>query len=306
MDIGVEAVLSGIQLPRFCERFGVQPDELESRTLGWTKVVVLSKDRAFLFPRDPRAIPVTRRELDVLIALDGRAFAPRLLERVHDPDISYYEIGVIERVPGVAASTLLVDASLERVQSFLQLAGRVCADIHTVDRQLIPPRLPEEALKPVKVWDKVNDPAHTRDEVRSAQETLPWDWVKSSDVSEKWTNAMLALAHLEPVTRHGDFGLWHVYVVEENATGVIDWSGCRIDWPVYDFNSFGAWTADFHPWPGRLREFRTTMWESYADARQLPSELGQAMNLFYAVAEALNSKAPDAWETEVRSISDEL
>lgn len=58
-DPCINAVLNDRQLDFFCSRFELLPAEIEVCTDGWFKNVLLARDRAYLFPRDPSIAKLT-------------------------------------------------------------------------------------------------------------------------------------------------------------------------------------------------------------------------------------------------------
>lgn len=141
---------------------------------------------------------------------------------------------------------------------------------------------------PASVRKLARSPDQVAEAVRGLQATLGWDWVQAPAIRDVWTAALRSLAELRDVIVHGDLHLGHVFVEAGVVTGVIDWEACRYDWPVWDFNMFGAWNPDFASWPDRLDELRATMWCAYATCRGLPIDLAEPLNFLYSLGGALD------------------
>ena len=99
----VHAVLPPPQLRRFRTLAGVAEDEpLTVVVGGWHKHVLLTADRAFLFPRHEPNVGPFERELtayDVLARADV-PLVPRLLGRWDDEDVHPYPFAAVTRLPG--------------------------------------------------------------------------------------------------------------------------------------------------------------------------------------------------------------
>src|SRR5262245_34554162 len=134
-ETAVLAVLVPPQLARFrqvCQVDGA----IEPRFDGYTKHVLLTADRAFLFPRNHTLVTQLERECDVYAAV-GHPFVPRLLGRWHDPGISPYPFFAVTRLAGVAPGR----APSEHLPALAAQLGAALAACHETRLDDVPPRL---------------------------------------------------------------------------------------------------------------------------------------------------------------------
>jgi hypothetical protein len=96
-ETAVAAVLVPPQLKRFREICEVD-GPIEARFEGYTKHVLLTDDRAFLFPRNHTIVTQLERECDVYATVD-HPLVPKLLGRWHEPAISPYPFFAVTRLP---------------------------------------------------------------------------------------------------------------------------------------------------------------------------------------------------------------
>ncbi len=301
----IAAVLTTWQLERFCERFDVSPSELEANFNGWRKHVILSKDKVFLFPRTPEVLQGLRRELALY-----EAFAhlpslplPRLLARVKDRSISYYEFGVVTRLPGVPFLQFMETMSYEQFESALLDLVELTFRWHGIPRDDLPALLPAQSgsgakRTTVNNWhERVLSPHTTEEAVdfiyRFVQRLsrpggLPGELASEAETKRKWLAAIGELAHLPDVLVHADvheesFLVDHATL---EITGVLDWEAARIGKPLWDFN-FGEWGLGICRWFEHYPALRRAMWQRYLDIAGISLSTVEGLHLFYTLWEMI-------------------
>ena len=95
-------VLIPPQLARFRALAGIGEAPLAVDFTGWNKFVVLSHDRAFLFPRHGDNVEWFEREVSVYEALaaTGLEVVPRLVQRWQDDSVYPFPFVAVTRLPG--------------------------------------------------------------------------------------------------------------------------------------------------------------------------------------------------------------
>ncbi len=100
-DDRIHAVLTAPQLTRFREVCDLADDELSTDFSGWNRHVILSHDRAFLFPRHESGVAGLIREKAALRSIEDRGTpAPRVLGSWRDDRISTYPFLSLSRLSG--------------------------------------------------------------------------------------------------------------------------------------------------------------------------------------------------------------
>ena len=301
----IAAVLTTRQLERFCECFNVSPSELEANFNGWRKHVILSNDRAFLFPRTPQFVKEFRRELTLYEAfahVDSLPL-PRLLDRVKDRAISYYEFGVVTRLRGVPFGQFIDTVSYEQFDRLLLELVELISRWHSIPKNDLPNALPVRSGSDAK-RTTVNN---WHDRALSAQTTeeavdfiygfaqrlghpcgLPGELARETATKRKWLAAITELARLPDVLVHGD-------VHEESflidpatleITGVLDWEVARISNPIWDFN-FGEWGLGICRWFEHFPALRRAMWQRYLNITGISLSTVEGLHLFYTLWEMI-------------------
>src|ERR1700722_8965486 len=127
----VWAVLIPPRLIRFRELVQLGDEQLDVDFTGWNKFVLLSAERAFLFPREAPDVEWFERELSTYRALEpvGLQVVPRLLGEWRDETIYPYPFAAVSRLPG----THPADAS-----DLLDQLGCSIAQWHEIARPEIP------------------------------------------------------------------------------------------------------------------------------------------------------------------------
>ncbi len=238
---------------------------VETNFDGWSKRVILTSDRVFLFPRDHLKVSSLEREAAVLEALDDCVHAPRLIARRQDDRISPYPFLELARVAGSPFYGEAYHAGeFSIVVDLMAQLGRAIAEWHERSTQDLAPVLLEAFPRPQGLLERSlqNDPSRLVAEVAD---------VLGVPVRQGWIEAVAAIQSLSPVLTHGDVHGEQLMTDEDVLTGIIDWETAAIDNPVRDFN-FGEWGRGWY----RAHEhdfalLRESLWTSYAEGRPLAS-----------------------------------
>jgi aminoglycoside phosphotransferase (APT) family kinase protein len=271
------AVLIPPQLARFRVVTGIGDARLTVNLMGWNKYVLLTTDRAFLFPRHQCNIEWFERELAVYRALEATALAvvPRVVGEWRDAAVSPYPFAAVTRLRGEHPS----DATV----LFSQL-GRNIARWH----ELSPPDLP--GARPPAHHDRAEqrwlrralDPSTTRDAAAEAAERLG-----ARDRQSIWADRLEAAASHHHVLVHGDIHENQLLASGDELTGILDWETARVDHPFWDFD-LGEWGTGL--WRVHRRDFSrlwSIAWQSYATERGVDADavpLETAFRLRHALA----------------------
>jgi aminoglycoside phosphotransferase (APT) family kinase protein len=270
------AVLIPPQLARFRMLAGVGDEPLEVDFTGWNKYVVLSAERAYLFPRRAINVEWFERELAVYAALEacGLAIVPRVICRWRDDDVYPFPFASVTRLHGSHPTD---------VSALVNQLGRAIARCH----ESIPPDLPgarapaHHDRADMRWLRRALDPGTTRDAVAEAADRLG-----IRDRVTRWTELLDVAARHEHVLVHGDIHEDQLLAVDGRLTGIIDWETARIDHPFWDFD-FGEWGTGL--WRRQRHDFSrlwSIAWRSYARERGLdtdPRPLETAFRLRHAL-----------------------
>jgi Ser/Thr protein kinase RdoA (MazF antagonist) len=273
-------------------------------------------------------------ELDVYRVFAGLDGVPlqKLVEIVEDRTLSYYQFGVVTRMPGVIFSSVELDLEPEGYERVLRELGELTAVWHDVPLDTLP-----ETIKP-KVFDDTWEeadfyrwmyPALSPETVDEAWQEicgltarLVYDFddtafglLVTDESRAKWRAVLAELANLPPVLVHGDVHEDQFFVRSRSdltVTGVIDWGTAAIGNPVFDFN-FGEWGVDLWRYRDYFGQFRRVMWQDYLRARNLRLSTSEGLHLFYTLQElycAAKREKPsivyDTIEEERRAVLERL
>lgn len=256
------AVLIPPRLARFRTLVELGDAPLTVDFTGFNKYVLLSDDRAFLFPRQADNVEWFERELATYRALEptGLAVIPRLIDDWRDETVYPFPFAAVTRLPGVHAT----DAS-----GMLDQLGRAIAQCH----QIAPPDLP--GARPPAHHDRPDmhwlrralDPATTREAALEAADRLG-----RRERLARWAELLEAGARHRHVLVHGDLHEDQLLVVGGQLTGILDWETARIDHPFWDFD-LGEWGTGL--WRRHRHDFSrlwSIAWQSYARERGLDTD----------------------------------
>src|SRR5688572_7482831 len=134
-EAAVFAVLPPPQLEGFRRLCGVD-GPIEPRFNGYTKHVLLTEDRAFLFPRNHTIVKQLERECDVYATVD-QPLVPKLLGRWHEKRITPYPFFAVTRLTG----SWLDDMSPELLPALATQLGAGLAACHETSVDRVPQSL---------------------------------------------------------------------------------------------------------------------------------------------------------------------
>jgi aminoglycoside phosphotransferase (APT) family kinase protein len=263
----VAAILTPPQLKRFREITGVTEAlaEFETDFDGWSKLALLTKDRAFLFPRRGRddALLFSADACEALLGL-GVSCVPRVIGRWHDAALAVGPFVALERAAGTSWQTLLGEASLPDITRVMANLGRTVATWHGLPVESLPSALRRDAqLEPKETLRPLLDPSTAAQAVIEAcAHAEGFDQA----TSKRAAAAMQELASMEPVLVHAD--MWEgQFFVDDNLeiTTVIDWDPCGLAHPAHDFD-LGEWDVALYEHEGHFPALRAAMWDGYAAA----------------------------------------
>ena len=282
----LRAVFSPPQLARFRELVGLGDVHVDVDVTGWNKYVLLTGDRAFLFPRQADNVEWFERELDTYRALEptGLEVVPRVLGEWRDEAAYPFPFAAVTRLRGVRPA----DAS--RV---LDQLGRAIARWH----ELPPPELrgarpPAHHDTPSMRWmRRALDPDLAAEAAAEAADRLG-----RNEQLTRWTELLEAGARHPHVLVHGDIHEHQLLAVDDQLTGILDWETARVDHPFWDFD-LGEWATAF--WRDHRHEFSrlwSVMWRAYAQERGLdadPAPLEAVFRLRQALSLTENPREPE-------------
>lgn len=254
---------------------------------GWSKRVILTTDRVFLFPRDHTKVANLDREAAALGALDACAHVPRLIARRQDDRISPYPFLELACVAGSPFYEEVYEAAeLSVVLDLMAQLGPAIAEWHERSTEVLAPILHTAFPRPAGIFERGlhDDPARLATEAAAVLEL---------SVHPAWIDAIAGVQSLSPVLAHGDVHGEQLMVDSGTLTGIIDWETAAIDNPIRDFN-FGEWGLGWYR--AHERDFsvlRERLWTSYAAARNVALPDWRAVHLFFSLIEAWHCATSD-------------
>ena len=292
-ETAVLAVLIPPQLARFRQVCGVR-GAIEPRFDGHAKHVLLTADRAFLFPRNHTLVTLLERECDVYATLD-HPVVPRLLGRWQEPGISPYPFAAVTRLAGRPPDRI----SREMVPALAAQLGAAIGACHETRLDAVPRSLwanawTEPPAAPPAASDCYSPLRATGGAARLAEAAAAFIGASSA---AKVLDALGAAEAMSPVLAHGDLHEGQLLVDESGAlTGILDWGFGGLLSPLVEFTGvrelFGADAA--------YGEVRRHMWMAYDAQRSAPlptwEELHVAMTAFDITALAPETKTHYYWQ----------
>jgi aminoglycoside phosphotransferase (APT) family kinase protein len=258
----VNAVLVPPQAARFAALVGADTDRLVLNVAGWNKLVLLDRDRVFLFPRSATGVEWFEREIAAYRALarTGLTVVPRLLGCWEDQEIYPFPFAAVTRLRGEVPA---------KPEALVEQLGRVIARWH----ELQPP--PLAGARPPRHHDAAHHrwlrralaPATSAEAATEAAGRLG-----RPDRASAWADPLASAARLEPVLVHGDIHEDQLLAEGDRLTGVIDWETARVDHPFWDFD-LGEWGTGL--WRRHRLDFSVLWergWRAYATARGLDTD----------------------------------
>jgi aminoglycoside phosphotransferase (APT) family kinase protein len=289
----VHAVLVPPQLARFrqvCQVDGA----IEPRFDGYTKHVLLTEERAFLFPRNHTIVKQLERECDVYATV-GHPLVPRLLGRWHEPGISPYPFFAVTRLAGCTPGRI----SPENLPSLAAQLGAAIAACHETSLDVVrpslwanawqePPAAPPTAIDCYSPLRALGGAEHLAEAAAS--------FIGAAS-SAALLEALRAAEAMSPVLAHGDLHEGQLLVdASDTLTGILDWGFGGVLSPLVDFTGvrelFGA--------DASYGDVRRHMWMAYAERRSAPlpswEEVHLAMTAFDIAALAPETDAHYYWQ----------
>lgn len=278
------AVIAPPRLGRFRARLGLADDDpIEADFTGWSKLVLLTRHYAVLFPRDHTQVDALTREVAALRAVEELALpcVPVVREVVEDPAISAYPVVVLDRLPGRPLDQLVEHMPREELGDLFAALGRLAAGWHAVDPSRVP-TLPRRS---------------SLDDVSLLVGELQLDRRDASRAA----GALERARSLDPVLVHGDLHEGQLLVDADpphRLTAILDWQTARVDHPFVEFD-LGEWgTALWRGHRAGLGELRRRAWDAYARARGLADDLGAVFEWHHTCAHARKVLGIDPFPVE--------
>jgi aminoglycoside phosphotransferase (APT) family kinase protein len=270
------AVLNPPQLARFRTLVQLGDAALAVDFTGWNKYVVLTDDRALLFPRQANNVEWFERELAAYRAIEatGLAVVPRLIGEWRDEAVYPFPFAAVTRLRGVRPT----DAS-----AVLDQLGRAIAAWHEIPAPDLPgARPPAHHDRADMRWlHRALNPRTTHEAAAEAADRLG----RRSELA-RWAELLDVGARHHHVFVHGDIHEDQLLVVDGKLMGILDWETARIDHPFWDFD-LGEWGTGL--WRRHRHDFSrlwSIAWQSYATERGLdtdPAPLEAAFRLRQAL-----------------------
>ena len=148
VDSNVYGILNYEQLERFCKRMKIKPSSLKANFDGWRKLVLISDNKVFLFPRDPQGVEALDLEATAYEIMNEHPElpVPKFIERVKELEISYYEFIVISHLEGIAYSKLEKEVNAEDVKRMLSNLAEIFAQYHSMPLDNIPAKIHDSTI----------------------------------------------------------------------------------------------------------------------------------------------------------------
>ena len=291
----VNAVLVPPQAARFASLVGVDTDRLVLNVAGWNKLVLLDRDRVFLFPRSATGVEWFEREIAAYRALAGTGLTvvPRLLGCWEDQEIYPFPFAAVTRLRGEVPA---------EPEALVEQLGRAIARWH----ELEPP--PLAGARPPRHHDAAHhrwlrralDPATSAEAAAEAAGRLG-----RPDRASAWAGLLASAARLGPVLVHGDIHEDQLLAEGDRLTGVLDWETARVDHPFWDFD-LGEWGTGL--WRRRRRGFSALWargWRAYATARGLDAD-SRPLETAFRLRQALQLQADPGDPAVVGTLEEHL
>jgi aminoglycoside phosphotransferase (APT) family kinase protein len=287
------AVISPPRVDRFRALVGLEPgDRVTADFGGWSKLVLLTRDLAVLFPRDHTQVTALRWELEALqtVAAARLPEVPEVVAVWEDIGISPYPVVAIRRLPGTILEQLLPSLEVDTLGHIASQLGHLAARWHAVDpgplvdrpKRVLPHRVATDSLLGTAADALAPDEA-----AGWIRRTLALD-----AEAERVARAAIERARsLDLVVVHSDIHEAQILVdpdAEFSVTGVLDWQTARVDHPFTEFD-LGQWGPTI--WRAHRTSFpslRRSYWNAYAQARGLAGDLGRIFEWVWAVSQAMD------------------
>ncbi len=327
----LEAILIGPQLERLCDEFGLTPGELEPDFTGWSKHIIKSPDRVFLFPRHPKYQFSLNVELDLyrLFSELDQLPVPRLVRAVENLELSPYRFGVVTRLQGILLGNIEHRLGASDYEVVLRTIGRLAAIWHNLElgheTDFLKPlsqdmdgdhgdsyRWMYGALRSGSPGEAPDSIASSVRELAAGGGTEDFSELNSVSTTGKWRRALSELSMMDDVLLHGDIHEDQILVRSERdleVTGILDWGNAGVGNPALEFN-FGEWGAEIWRYRETFGKLREIIWGEYLNARGLDGPSWEALHILYTLQEliwTMTARKPignegGSYEAEVRRL----
>ncbi|WP_433016671.1 phosphotransferase family protein [Kribbella sp. CA-294648] len=291
----VAAVLVPPQLKRFRELCEVD-GPIEPRFDGYTKHVLLTEDRAFLFPRNHTIVDQLERECDVYSTVDHPLVA-KLLGRWDEPAISPYPFFAVTRFRGSSPGEI----SPEQLPTIAEQLGAALAASHEIDVNSTPQRLWANAWSdPPATPPTAADCYSPVRDLGGAEHLTEAAGPLSPAARKTLLDALEAVEAMDPVLAHGDLHEGHLLLDDSGTlTGVLDWGFGGVLSPIVDFTC-SQWDSTSWAAETSYGDLRHHLWTSYAEHRSAPlpawEQIHLALTTFDIVALAPETQTHYYWQ----------
>lgn len=294
MDLAPNDPLLGVLAPprvaRFRELARLGDDEpITADFTGWSKLVLLTHDRAFLFPRDHTQVNGLEQEVEALSAVAPLDLdvVPRVLDVVDDRSVSAYPVVVLSRLPGSLLDDRVGGLTGDELAGVLEQLGHLAATWHDADPGALAGR-PPRPHPPQAMVDELLGPHGSAADASAVVARLADPLALDGVERRRLADVLHAARTLSPVLVHGDLHEGQVLVDDDlRVTGIFDWQTARVGHPFSEFDLGGWGTGTWRHHRADFGVLRRRQWDAYARKRGLADDLGPCFDAFWAVVHAL-------------------
>ncbi|MCP3985063.1 MAG: aminoglycoside phosphotransferase family protein [bacterium] len=296
------AVISPPRIERFFEVAGIDPnEELTGDFGGWSKLVLLTRDRAFLFPRNESQVEAMEREIEGLrvFGATGLGEIPTLLDVWRDVGLGPYPIVAVQRLPGIPLERRLPGTDIEALGAIAERLGELAGRWHRVDPGTLARKSAPKADLLSSLDALLGNQISVADTANQIRACLRLDATGTSRARD----ALMHARALPPVPIHADLHEAQLLVEPEGRpllTGVIDWQTSVVGHPFAEFDLEQWGPTIWREHRASFPKLRARFWKSYAPARGLDPELGRVFEWVYAVSLAMQFERDDPPTHDVR------
>jgi aminoglycoside phosphotransferase (APT) family kinase protein len=258
---------------------------------GWHRFAVLAADRVLLLPRSHRWVPGLEREAAALQVLErAEVPAPRLLQRIDDPELWPYPVTVVSRYRARSWAAYQDAATVSEVGEMLAGLGRLIAEYHAIDIATLPPLI---AAPPPGSPDPFEaELRHFEDYLEPGRlEKIAYALASAAGLPgarvERWLTVVQPLLQLAPTLVHRDINEGQIMIDPDRppgrpVSGLIDWESSGVQHPLSDFD-FGEWGPGIWAHEPEFAELRRVFWDSYSAARGVDLPDWRPMHLLMTI-----------------------
>jgi aminoglycoside phosphotransferase (APT) family kinase protein len=292
------AVVSPPRAGRLRELAGIAPDEpITADFAGWSKLVLLTKDRALLFPRNHELVAAFRDEIEALRVVEpaGLAELPRVLAVWDDRTLSPYPFASTTRLPGTVLEAVLGELDAGTLARVAERVGTLAARWHGLDPSTIALRPRRDVARRAALSELLGT-SDSPPEPAAFAASLTAELRLDRAAAARAAAAVVRARDMVPVLVHGDIHEGQLLVdpaADFGVTGILDWQTARVDHPFVEFD-LGEWGPTI--WRRHRPAFpllRRRYWNAYASARGLADDGAALFEWAWSVSHALRvTRAP--------------